>query len=272
MFLASLLFAVMNVMVKHIDHIPVAQIVMMRSVVMFLFVIILLKKRRIAAGGNNKKLLIMRGLFGSLGIALFFYTLHHMPLASAVVVHYLTPVFTALLAFILAKERLSPVQWLFFALCFAGVFIIKGFDPRVDTLSIVLGVVGTIGAASAYNIISLLREKEHHLVIMFYFPAVTIPLVLLYILFTGDWVWGSATDWLILCAIGVMTYFAQYFLTLSYQKGQVNKVSIISYTGIVYALSFGYFLFDEWYDWKALLGVVLVVIGVVSNILYRAKS
>lgn len=271
MFIASLLFAVMNVLVKFIGHIPVAQIVMMRSVVMFIFVVLLLKKRRIKASGNNKRLLIMRGLFGSLGIALFFYTLHNMPLASAVVVHYLTPVFTALFAYFLSKEKLAPVQWFFFALCFAGVFIIKGFDPRVDGLSIGLGILGTIGAASAYNIISMLKEKEHHLVIMFYFPAVTIPLVLIYILFTGDWVWGNALDWLILCTIGGLTYFAQYFLTKSYQLGEVNKVSIISYTGIVYALSFGYLLFGEWYDWKAFMGVILVLIGVLSNVYYKGN-
>ena len=271
MFAASFLFAIMNVLVKQIQHIPVAQIVFMRSIIMFIVVFALLRTRKVAVLGTKKKLLILRGLFGSVGIAFFFYTLHHMPLASAVVVHYITPVSTAIIAFFLMGERLSKWQLFFFALCFIGVFVIKGFDPRVDGFSIIIGIIGTIGAASAYNIISLIKESEHHLVIMFYFPLVTIPLVLIYIFITGDWVWGSLMDWVILLSIGILTYGAQYFLTRSYQLGQVNKVSIISYMGIVYALVFGLVLFDEWYNWKALVGVLLVLAGVLLNVYYKSK-
>lgn len=273
MFIASLLFAVMNVIVKELKHIPVAQIVFMRSLVMFIMVSVLLKRRKIHALGKKRGLLIARGLFGTLGIAFFFYTLHHMPLASAVTVHYLTPIFTVLLAFIIGSDRLKPIQWLFFLLCFAGIYLIKGFDARVDSLSLLIGVAGTIGAAAAYNIIGVIRESEHYLVIMFYFPLVTLPLVIVYMLLTGDFVWASAMDWLYLSLIGFLTYGAQYFLTRSYQSGQMNKVSIISYLGVVYALVFGYFLFDEWYNLPSLGGVALVIGGVILNLIYgRRKS
>ncbi|MBR9860839.1 DMT family transporter [bacterium] len=269
MLFASLLFAAMNIIVKFIPNIPVAQIVFMRSLVMFIMVVGMLKKRRLNPWGNRKGLLLMRGFFGSLGIAFFFYTLQNMPLASAVTVHYLTPIFTALIAFIFAGERLKPVQWFFFLICFVGVVLIKGYDPRVEWGSILIGVLGTIAAASAYNIISYLKGTEHHLVIMFYFPSVTIPLVLIYIFITGDWVWGSAMEWLALSAIGMLTYFAQYFLTRSYQDGRVNKVSIISYFGIFYALGFGWLFFGEWYNLQALGGLALVVLGVVMNLLVK---
>ena len=271
MVLASMLFAIMNVIVKYLDHVPVAQIVFMRSSVMMVMVSLLLVKKRIKPLGNRHRLLALRGLFGTVGIAFFFYTLHHMPLASAVVVHYLTPLFTALLAWLLVKEKLRPIQWVFFAMCFAGILIIKGFDARVDGLVLAIGVLGTIGAASAYNIISMLKDSEHHLVIMFYFPLVTIPLVLVYITITGDWNWVGFQDWLLLIAIGVLTYAAQYFLTRSYQSGQVNKVSIVSYLGIVYAMAFGYFIFNEWYNWQASLGVLLVVSGVILNVWFKKK-
>lgn len=147
--------------------------------------------------------------------------------------------------------------------------MVKGFDSRIDGVSLIVGVLGTIWAASAYNMISLLKETEKHLIIMFYFPAVTIPLVSIYIFITGDWVWGSALDWIILVGVGVLTYGAQYFLTKSYQTGEVNKVSIISYLGIIYALVFGLILFDEWYSWQALVGVVLVLAGVLLNIFFK---
>jgi drug/metabolite transporter (DMT)-like permease len=272
MFLASLLFAVMNIIVKYLQDIPVAQIVFMRSAVMMVMVFTLLRKKKIPALGKRRKLLVARGFFGTLGIALFFYTLHQMPLATAVVVHYLTPIFTVLIAVVLTREKVLPLQWFFFALCFTGVLVVKGFDVRVELVPLIIGVLGTLSAATAYNIISLLKQTEHHLVIMFYFPFVTLPLVTLFIWITGDWVWTSPQNWLLLSTIGFLTYFAQYFLTRAYQTGNVSKVSVISYLGIFYALFFGYFLFEEWYTAIVILGIAMVLIGVLGNIFYRSKQ
>lgn len=272
MFMATLLFATMNILVKYLDEIPVSQIVFMRSVVMMVLVAFLVYRNKINPLGTNRKLLILRGLFGTVGIALFFYTLHNMPLATAVVVHYLTPIFTVLISVIITRVNIKPIQWLFFIICFIGVLVVKGFDPRVETGPLVIGVLGTVGAALAYNIIGFLKETEHHLVIMFYFPFVTIPLVSIYILITGEWVWTNTINWTMLTIIGVLTYFAQYFLTRAYQIGNVSKVSVMSYLGIFYALFFGYAFFNEWYSAVVILGLLLVVVGVVGNILTRTKS
>ncbi len=268
---ASLIFSMMNLIVKYLDAIPVAQIVFMRSIVMLVMVITLLRRQKIPPLGNNKKLLVLRGLFGTTGIALFFYTLHTMPLASAVVVHYLTPIFTVIISILITRIPIAPLRWLFFALCFVGIYIIKDFDDRVEVLPLVLGVLGTLGAAAAYNIIGVLKKSEHHLVIMFYFPAVTIPLVLVYIGFTGDWVWTNVFNWLLLTVIGACTYFAQFFLTKAYQIGDVSQVSIVSYLGIVYALFFGYIIWNEWYTPIVFVGLFLVLVGVIGNLVYKGN-
>jgi drug/metabolite transporter (DMT)-like permease len=41
--------------------------------------------------------------------------------------------------------------------------------------------------------------------------------------------------------------------------------------GIVYALFFGFILFDEWYSTMTLLGIGLVLLGVILNILYKSR-
>tara|TARA_B110000093_G_scaffold136487_1_gene146270 strand:+ start:246 stop:1097 length:852 start_codon:yes stop_codon:yes gene_type:complete len=271
MMLASLIFSSMNLIVKQLDEIPVAQIVFMRSIVMLIMVAAIIKKQKIEPFGSHKKLLIFRGIFGSLGIAFFFYTLHTMPLASAVVVHYLTPLITVLISVLITKVPIAPLRWLFFLLCLVGIYIIKDFDDRVEAVPLVVGVLGTIAASAAYNVISVLKKSEHHFVIMLYFPMVTVPLVLLYIFISGDWVWTTPLNWLLLCIIGLCTYFAQYFLTRAYQIGEVSQVSIVSYLGIVYALFFGYYIWDEWYSSIVILGLGLVLLGVVGNLFYKGN-
>ena len=272
MMLASFIFAMMNLIVKHLGDIPVAQIVLMRSVVMLIIVVGVIKYKKISPFGTHTKLLVFRGIFGSMGIAFFFYTLHNMPLASAVIVHYLTPIITVLISVLVTRIEIAPLRWFFFLLCFVGIFIIKDFDNRVETLPIVIGVLGTVAASAAYNVINVLKKAEHHYVIMLYFPMVTVPLVLMYIVVSGDWVWTSAMDSFLLAIIGVCTYFAQYFLTRAYQIGEVSKVSIISYLGILYALFFGFFLFDEWYTPIVFVGLLFVLAGVLGNIFYKGNK
>ena len=271
MMLASFIFALMNLLVKYLQEIPVAQIVFMRSIVMLLMVLVVLKHKKIKPFGTRKKLLVFRGLFGSMGIAFFFYTLHEMPLASAVVVHYLTPIITVIVSVFITRVKIAPLRWFFFLLCFVGIYIIKDFDDRVDTLTLVVGVLGTMAAAAAYNVISALKKTVNHFVIMLYFPLVTVPLVLVYIFIRQEWVWTTPLNWFLLTVVGACTFFAQYFLTRAYQIGDVSKVSIISYLGVIYALFFGYFLFDEWYSYIVILGLGMVLIGVLANVLYKRE-
>ena len=271
MMLASFIFALMNLLVKYLQEIPVAQIVFMRSIVMLLMVLVVLKHKKIKPFGTRKKLLVFRGLFGSMGIAFFFYTLHEMPLASAVVVHYLTPIITVIVSVFITRVKIAPLRWFFFLLWFVGIYIIKDFDDRVDTLTLVVGVLGTMAAAAAYNVISVLKKTENHFVIMLYFPLVTVPLVLVYIFIRQEWVWTTPLNWFLLTVVGACTFFAQYFLTRAYQIGDVSKVSIISYLGVIYALFFGYFLFDEWYSYIVILGLGMVLIGVLANVLYKRE-
>lgn len=238
---------------------------------MLIMVVVALQKNGISPWGTQRKLLIFRGFFGSLGIAFFFFTLHTMPMASAVIIHYLTPIFTVLVSVLITRVRIAPVRWLFFLLCFIGIFIIKDFDDRVSTVPLIMGILGTIAASSAYNVISILKKTEHHLVIMLYFPMVTVPLVLTFIAATGQWVWTTAWQWFLLTTVGVCTYFAQYFLTKAYQIGEVSKVSIVSYVGIVYALFLGYFIWDEWYKPMVFVGLFFVLTGVIGNLSYRSK-
>ena len=94
----------------------------------------MLQKLGIPLLGNNKKVLLMRGIFGTTALLMFFYTLQNIPLASAVTLQYLSPIFTALFAAIFLKEKMQIRQWLYFGISFAGVALIKGFDERISDL------------------------------------------------------------------------------------------------------------------------------------------
>ncbi|WP_375586571.1 DMT family transporter [Cyclobacterium xiamenense] len=266
MLLAGFFFALMNVTVKFLPHIPAIEIILFRSIFSFVFSYLLLKKQQVPVLGKNKKLLILRGFVGSIGLITFFYTLQHIPLASAVTIQYLGPVFTSILGIFIVRERVRLIQFFYFAVAFSGVLMIEGFDPRIEPLFLGIGIVSALFSGLAYNVIRKLKNTEHPLVIVFYFPLVTIPIAGLVSYFF--WVSPRGWDWGLLLLIGILTQFAQYYMTMAYQNANLAKVASLNYVGIIYALGFGFVLFDETYNLWTYGGMLLVLSGVILNFLH----
>jgi len=268
MLLATFFFALMNAAVKLLGHLPAIEIAFLRSVVSLMLAYGIVRFNRIPLPGNNRRALLLRGLFGSSSLVLYFITLQHMPLASAVTLQYLSPIFTAIMGIFMVKEKVKPWQWVFFAISLLGVLLVQGFDNRIEPLYLILGVGSALFAGLAYNTIRQLKETEHPLVITFYFPMVSLPITLL--LLNGiTWVMPQGTDWIILILIGTTAQIAQYFMTRSYQSDELSKVASLKYLGIVYALAFGYFIFGETFSMEAHLGMLIVLVGVILNIGYK---
>lgn len=264
MLLAGIFFALMNVSVKFIPHIPAIEIILFRSLFSLIFSYSILKQQKVPVFGNNKKLLVLRGVVGSVGLITFFYTLQKIPLASAVTIQYLSPIFTTILGIFLVKERVKPIQFLFFAISFAGVLVVQGFDSRVNLFYAAIGVTSAIFSGLAYNVIRKLKNTEHPLVIIFYFPLVTLPIATVVSYFT--WVQPVGWDWAILLWIGICTQTAQYFMTVAYQNANVAKVSSMTYLGLLYALFFGFLLFGETFGTMSYVGMGLVLLGILLNL------
>ena len=105
---------------------------------------------------------------------------------------------------------------------------------------------------------------------MFYFPLVVLPISLMGSLWS--WVTPEGWDWFILLMVGVTTQMAQYFMTKSYQQAKVSKVAIFDYLGVVYALIFGFILFNEYFNAPTYLGIALVLIGIILNFKFKLKE
>jgi drug/metabolite transporter (DMT)-like permease len=269
MLMALLFFTALNVLIKYIPRVGAVEIIFFRSVVSFVMSYVVLRQKRINIWGNNKKWLIIRGLAGSAGLLFFFTTIKVMPLGSAIAIQYLSPIFTSLLGIFIVKEKVWSWQWVFFGLAFVGVVAIQGFDTRVTSLQALIGIGGALSAGMAYNSIRKLKDSDHPMVIIFYFPLVTIPITGIYLL--NNWLQPTLTELVILLAIGVATQFAQYFMTKAYQADTLSKISSIQYVGIVFALGFGYFLFDESYDFNSAIGILIIIVAVVLNVWYKNK-
>lgn len=127
----------MNIFVKQVSHLPTVEVVFFRAVFSFFATYLILKNRLSRFWGTRK--LLFWGAAGCLGLIGSYYTLQHIPSASAVTLNYLSPLFTAVMG-ILVQQKLRPIQFLFFGLALAGVVMIRGFDPRVSLFDVGIGL------------------------------------------------------------------------------------------------------------------------------------
>jgi len=269
MLLSTFFFALMNLSIKFVSHIPAVEVIFFRSVVSLAASWWMIRKLHLNPLGNNRMFLLLRGFFGMISLTAFFFTIQNMPLASAVTLQYLSPVFTVLFAVFFLKEKVHLVQWLCFAIAFAGVAIIRGFDSRVEPLYLILGILSAMFSGLAYNSVRKLKDTDHPLVVVFYFPLIAFPFSLAACFFR--WETPTGWDWLWLLLVGIFTQLGQVNLTHALQNEKLVAISGLNYLGILYALLFGYFFFHETYEWIVLLGIFLVLAGVLLNFFLKRE-
>jgi drug/metabolite transporter (DMT)-like permease len=271
MIISSFAFSLMHLCVKALPNIPVFELVFFRSFISLLISFTSLKSKNIPIFGVNKKILLIRGFIGVTALTLFFITLQNIPLASAVTIQYLSPIFTALFAVWILKERMKKIQWVFFSLAFLGVFILKGFDTsgQLSYFYISIGLISACLSGVAYNCIRLLRKTEHPLVVVFYFPLVATPIMAVLSFF--NWVQPQGIDWFYLLLLGVLTQVAQIYMTKGIQSDSAGNIMTFKYIGVLFALIYGYLFFGETYSFLSILGIFILILGVLLNMFFKDR-
>jgi len=270
MFLSTLAFFLANICVKQVSGIPAMEIVFFRCAIASAFCLIGLHRAGEDWKGTNHMLLLMRGVFGTTALFLFFVTLQNIPLASAMTIQYLSPIFTTVIAIFFLGESVARLQWLFYALAFAGVLLIERTDPRISPFFMVIGVISAFCSGMAYNLVRSMKGKEHPLTVVLHFQLVGVVVGFVSLFF--EWKTPVGWDWFYIFLVGVFAQLGQIFLTNALQKERVASVAIINYTGLIYALLAGSLLFSEPQSAESLAGMLLVVFGVLLSVVYSNRK
>jgi len=272
MIFSTMAFACMNATVKYLTHLSAFQIVFFRSASSLFFTFGFLLKHKIPILGNQRKLLVLRGIVGVTSMALFFMSTKYLPIGTAVSLRYMAPIFAAVFAIFFLKERIKPLQWLFFIMAFSGVLVLKGFDNTIElsTYGLILISISAVFSGLVYVVISKIGKGDHPVVIVNYFMVIST--LVGAILCIPDWVTPQGLEWLMLLSLGVFGYFGQIFMTKAFQIASTNQVAPLKYLEVIFTLLFGVFLFSEIYTMYSLLGIAMIICGLILNALYKGKK
>ncbi|MEY3309195.1 MAG: hypothetical protein RLZZ413_3233 [Pseudomonadota bacterium] len=265
-----LVFIVMAALIKATSaHVPAGQAVFFRSLFAIPVIVAWLAWRReLHTGLRTVQPMghVWRGVVGTTAMGLGFAGLGYLPLPEVTAIGYAAPLLTVVFAAMFLGEEVRAFRISAVVLGLVGVLIVLSprltalQDDAVETaeaLGAMLVLGGAVFAALAQVFVRKLVLTESTSAIVFWFSATATLLSLVTLPF--GWVIPSGREAAMLVAAGVLGGIGQILLTSGYREADASVVAPFEYVSMLFALGFGYFLFDEVPTTTMLFGALLVV-------------
>lgn len=208
---------------------------------------------------------VRRAAYGITGMFFVYGAVMLLPLAEATTLSFTTPMFAVLLAMALFGEKIGIYRWSAVLLGFAGVLIVMqpGGSGQVDLWGVMVGLVAAFMVALISFQIQDLNKTETPYAIVFWFTALTAPLMALALPFVIKP--HDMQTWLLILAMALSGAVAQIALTTSLRFGSAATIIVIDYTALIWAVTYGWAVFDRlpsptlWLGAPLIIGAGLVV-------------
>ena len=269
MFMSICAFSIMDIIVKWSEHYPLGQVLFFRGFFGVLFYFLIIPKERVRNFYYTKRagLHFLRCLSGLIALVAIFVALRSLPLATVVSISFAAPIFTTIFSIFLLSEKVGVYRWLAVLIGFIGILIIT--EPGITSLNIyyIFPIIFCIGLSYVAITIRKLSTTEPVWLISLYFSISITTLSLFSIPF--GWVMPTIEDFFILAMIGIFGGVANLWLSQSYKYSEVSLVTPLKYLALVFAIIFGYLIWDEVPTIKGLFGATLVIFS--TLIIFRRE-
>jgi len=266
MFLSVCTFSVMDLLVKWSSDYPTGEVLFFRGFFGLLPTYFLIPKNKLKTfyTTTRSKEHLFRCLMGLMAIVV---ALRELPLAVVVSLSYAAPLFITVLSIFLLSEKVGIFRWLAVLIGFIGVIIIA--EPGFKGMNYLyfLPLIFCIGMAFVTITIRKLSTTEPIWLISIFF-TITISIAGLATIPMG-WVMPNFQDFVLLALIGVTGGSANLFLTQSYKLSEVSLVAPLKYLALIFAIIFGYLIWNEIPTIKTLIGASLVIFA--SLIIFKRE-
>ena len=259
MFMSVCAFSIMDLLVKWSQDYPTGEVLFFRGFFGLLLTYFLIPKDKLKSFYKTDRKLehFFRCFAGIIALIAIVVALRELPLAVVVSLSYAAPLFITVLSIFLLGEKVGIFRWIAVLIGFVGVLVISepGFN-EVNYLYI-LPIIFCIGMAFVTITIRKLSTSEPVWLISIFF-TLTITFVSLFTIPFG-WILPSLNDFILLALIGVTGGGANLLLTQSYKLSEVSLVAPLKYLSLIFAILFGYLIWDEIPSYKNLVGAALVI-------------
>lgn len=197
-----------------------------------------------------------RTALGFSAMATGFFSITQMPLADAVALGFVRPLFLVLLAVLFLGEQVRWRRWTATAVGFAGVVVMvqpgaEGLNPYAFVALFSGFLVACVSVA-----LKRLSETETAETTVFWFAAMST------VLAAGPawlvWRTPTAAEWPFLVALGILGSLGQYFIMRAYRVAEATAVDPMDYGRLILAAAVGVLVFGETLESHTLAGAAII--------------
>ena len=262
MVLSGLIFVLVAILVRWLnDDLPSEQAVFIRYLFALIFLMpTLLKFNWQRLSLSTGRIYLLRGVFHSAAVILWFYAMANIPMSEVTAISYTTPIYTAIGAVLIFGETFRLRRMLAIVVGFIGVLIIL----RPGFQEIALGSLAQAIAAPCFAISFLFTkhltktESIADITVMLTL-ACTIALAPMALL---NWHPPEFRDLALLAGIALLATGGHYSVTRAISLAPLTVTQPMSFIQMIWAVMFGYLLFDETPDVWVISGAVLIVAAI----------
>ena len=269
MFISICAFSVMDVIVKWTNDYPVGQVLFFRGFCGLIPILFIIPKERYIDFYKTSRPLLhfKRCMAGIIALISIIIALRNLPLATVVSVTFAAPIFTTIFSIFLLNEKVGFYRWLAVMVGFIGIIVIS--EPGFSSLNFyfIFPIIFCLGLSYVAITIRRLSTTEPVWLIGCFF-SISI-MILSFFTFYQNWMLPNLIDLVLLSLIGILGGLANLWLTQSYKLSEVSLVTPVKYLAIVFAIFFGYLIWDEVPTTKTLIGAILLIAS--SIIIFRRE-
>jgi drug/metabolite transporter (DMT)-like permease len=258
--LAAFFFSAMSVFVRLAGDVPTMQKAFFRNIVAAVVAVIILLRsgKEISLPKKSLPTLLMRSIFGTIGILANFWAVDHLGIADANMLNKLSPFFAILMSIFILGEKPNRIEWISVVLAFIGAAFVAKPSSGIVSLPALIGILGGFTAGTAYTYVRRagLQGVRGPIVVAFF--SIFSTLVLLPNLLM-NFAPMSAGQFIFLILVGCSAAGGQLSITAAYQHAPARDISVFDYSQVVYAAVFGLLLFGEIPDVWSIIGYVIII-------------
>ena len=260
---SALFFGVMAYLAKRATRrVAGAQVALVRCAVGLLVALLQSVVRRVPLRPVRKDLIFLRGLFGGSALLLYFLAIGALPVGTATLLQYSSPIFTTAFAALLLRERPSLLQLAALAAAAVGVFLVIGGQGTVLGGAYRWQAIALASAVLSGAAVTAIRAARRHDGPWEVFAGFSlVGLLVIAPLAVARWRSPDARTWLLLLAVGGLAVVAQVLMTHALGVVRATTSGTIGQLTVVTTLTLGHFVDGEPLSAVAAAGAALTIAG-----------
>jgi len=268
---AVLSFSAMAVAARELlQHMGPFQVLFVRSVIMLAIVLLVVAQAENAVTATRRlPLHVLRNVVHFAGQYCWVFAIGALPLATVFAIEFTMPVWTAILAALLLKEKLTPNRMAMLALGLVGVLIILRPGFGIFHPAALVALAASLFYAGNMIATKRLAGTDSPLAILFWMSVVQTPLSLLTAL--PQWVAPPPADLPWMAVMGIGSYAAHYCMSRAFRLADATVVVPIDFTRLPLIAVVGALFYGEAFDPMILVGAAVIFAGTYASLRREAR-